>query len=76
MILTTKVGEVEVVERTVFPDSIGGGITSCWKFLDWWDIYEQREPLVRAESINEAIQTLGWMERSGDVKRIEKRNVS
>lgn len=71
MILNTKVGEVEVVERTVFPTEAGGGISSCWKFLDWWDTAEGREPLVRADSINDAIETLLWMQRSGDAKRVK-----
>jgi len=71
ILLTKQAGEVEVVERTVFPTEAGGGVSTCWKFLDWWDVYENREPLVRAGDINEAIQTLGWMQRSGDVKRVK-----
>lgn len=70
MILNTlQAGEVEVVSRTFFPSDIGGGVSTVWKFLDWWDIYENRTVIITADSINSAIETLRWMERSGDVRK-------
>lgn len=65
MILKTKAGLVEVVDRFVHE----GNVSTTWRFQDWWSKAEERNPLVVAPDINSAIQMLRWMERDGEVVR-------